>query len=795
MKISYQWLQQWAATDLDAAAAGEQLTMAGLELEGLEAAAPALDGVVVAQILSADKHPDADRLQICSVDAGQDEPLQIVCGAPNARAGIKVALATVGTRLPGDFKIKKSKIRGQISLGMLCSGAELGMEGSDGIVELPEQLSVGQSLIEALQLDDTVLDIALTPNRGDCFSVRGVARDLACVTQTAFQTPFDEPAAKVELTDKPVITIEQGQDCRRYAGRIIRGLNRKVPTPLWMAERLRRSGMRSINPLVDITNYVLLELGQPMHAFDCAKLSGGISVRRGQVAEKLQLLNEQEIELDQQSLVIADDNGPVALAGAMGGLRTAVDDNTTDVLLESACFTPSAVAGTGRRYKVTSDSLQRYERGVDPCLQELALERASTLLMDIAGGQAGPVVLCEAAAWQAPSISLQPRRVQQLLGKTIAPQEMQSILQRLDCELECQAEPWQVKPPSHRYDLCEAIDLVEEIARIHGYDALPGRERKVSLPLSAPAHIGSASRIRRELSARGYFEAISFSFAEAATDNALAADTSHSPVILDNPMSAAMAQMRRSLWASLLPVWKHNTLRQQERVRIYELGRRYSRQDHQINEQECLSGVVSGLAQPEQWSGNKRAVDFYDLKADVHALLGQLADQIEYSSDDVHPALHPGRAARLVKNGQTIGHIGQLHPRLQKTLDLPSCPLLFELLMQPLQSQQLPSIQPITTNPSSRFDLAMLVNQSLEVADLTQFVKSEVGDILQQLVVFDVFTSDALPKGFKSVALGLIFQDFSRTLTDEEVDKVIQSLTSRLEEKFGAQIRDSRGAD
>ncbi|MGJ8670655.1 MAG: phenylalanine--tRNA ligase subunit beta, partial [Oceanococcus sp.] len=740
-------------------------------------------------------HPDADRLQVCSVDAGLQEPLQIVCGAPNARAGIKVALATVGTRLPGDFKIKKGKIRGQVSLGMLCSGAELSMEGGDGIVELPAELSVGQSLSEALELNDTVLDIALTPNRGDCFSVRGIARDLACVTESAFQLPFEQVVIEQSLKDSVSIAIDNGQDCRRYAGRVIRGLDRSAPTPMWMVERLRRSGLRSINPLVDVTNYVLLELGQPMHAFDCNKLQGSITVRRAKPGESLQLLNEQEIELDDQSLVIADASGPVALAGAMGGLATAVDNSTTDVLLESACFTPQAVAGTGRRFKLSSDSLQRFERGVDPCLQELALDRASTLLMDIAGGQAGPVVLCEASPWQAPNISVDTKRVQQLLGKAIDPQEMVNILQRLDCQVSAAGDVLQVQPPSHRYDLSDPIDLVEEIARIHGYDALVGRERKVAIPLTAPKFIDASNRLRRELSARGYHEAVSFSFADAQFDKALNLDDDNQAIVLDNPMSAGMAQMRRSLWASLLPVWKHNALRQQDRIRFYELGRRYSRSSASIAEVECVSGVVSGLASPEQWGESKRNVDFFDLKADIIAMLGCAAKNVRFVSDNVHPSLHPGRAARLLLDERTIGHVGQLHPRLQKQLDLPSCPLLFEIERAPLEQQSLPELAAITTSPSSRFDLAMLVNQSLEVSELTQFVKSEVGEILQNLVVFDIFTDDALPKGFKSVALGLIFQDFSRTLTDEEVEKAIKALTTRLEENFGAQIRNSRGAD
>jgi phenylalanyl-tRNA synthetase beta chain len=436
MKLSYQWLNAWANTTLDAEQAGEILTLAGLELEDVEAAALALDGVVVAQILSAEKHPDADRLQICQVSIGASTPLQIVCGAPNARAGIKVALATIGTCLPGDFKIKKGKIRGAESLGMLCSGSELGLTETPGILELPSDYIVGQSLSIAMDLNDKILDIALTPNRGDCFSVRGIARELACLSETHLAVPFEDKPAAVTLDDRRGIAIEQPQDCSHYTARVLRGLDRQATTPIWMSERLRRSGLRSINPLVDVTNYVMLELGQPMHVFDLAKLRGDIQVRRARAGETLTLLNEQAVELSEQELVIADASGPVALAGAMGGLSTAVDDSTVDVLLESACFAPAAMAGTGRRFKLSSDSLQRFERGVDPAQQILALERASVLLMSIAGGHAGPVCSHEPAPRKTAPIPLSAGRVRKLLGCEISAERMVDILRKLECEVQ-----------------------------------------------------------------------------------------------------------------------------------------------------------------------------------------------------------------------------------------------------------------------------------------------------------------------------------------------------------------------
>ena len=789
MKLSYQWLREWAPTERSAADAGEMLTLAGLELEGLEAAAPDLAGVLVARIDSVEPHPDADRLQVCRVDAGDGELRQIVCGAPNARGGITVALATIGTRLPGDFKIKKSKIRGVESFGMLCSGAELGFEDTTGILELPTDLAPGTPLEAALGLDDTILDIALTPNRGDCFSVRGVARELGCLAQVHYAAPFATPAVETRLDERRDIRIENADDCSSYLGRIIRGLDRSVPTPLWIAERLRRADLRSINPLVDVTNYVMLELGQPMHAFDLDKLTGDISVRRARSGESLTLLNEQTVELGRDELLIADESGPIALAGAMGGLHSAVDDATTHVLLESACFSPGAVAGTGRKFKLSSDSLQRFERGVDPQLQRLALDRAATLLMQICGGDAGPVCECVAREHKPVQTTLSAARVQTLLGTDLPQDRMVEILRLLEIEVTESGERLQLTPPSHRYDLVQPIDYVEEIARIHGYDQLPGRARQVPVELTAPQREDDSARLRAELVARGYQEAFSFSFADSQTDAALCADPTIEAISLDNPMAAWMQQMRRSIWASLIPVWKHNVARQQERIRLFEIGREYGRQAGRIEEHEVVAGIISGLADPEQWGRSKRSVDFYDLKGDVTALLGRCMDAVEFVATDLHPALHPGRAARIVADGTTVGHLGQIHPGLMKRLDLPQNALLFSLKLTLWQDAPLPELQAISTAPSTRRDLALLVDQSLAADKLIRYVKSHAGEFLRDVRIFDVFTSDALPKGCKSVALGLIFQDFSRTLTDEEVDAAMAALTTGLEKELGAQIR------
>ena len=790
MQLSYQWLCQWTATGLDAAEAGEKLTLAGLELEGIEAAAPPLDGVVVGRIIEAAPHPDADRLQLCQVDAGA-EPLAIVCGAPNARAGLTVAVATVGTRLPGGLKIKRSKIRGVESAGMLCSGGELGLADTDGILELPDDQTPGVPLTTALALDDQCLDIALTPNRGDCLSLRGVARELACISGSSWALPDPRDPTPVSLDETRSISLESLTDCSRYVGRVIRGLDRNAPTPTWMAERLRRSGLRSINPLVDVTNYVMLELGQPMHAFDLDRLQGDIHVRRARAGESLTLLNEQLIELSPEELVITDASGPIALAGAMGGLGTAVSDSTRDVFLESACFSPQAVAGTGRRFKLSSDSLHRFERGVDPCLQEAALERATALLVEIAGGQAGPLCAAAGDSWIAPRITLRPARLRRLLGADIDDPRIRAVLERLECRVEADGDSWQVETPSHRYDLAQEIDLVEEVARIVGYDALGARPRLVPATLQAAPRQGAAdARATGVLCPRGYYEVLSYSFADPRWDSLLSAEPPESGIPVDNPMSPALGQMRRSLWGSLLPLWQHNAQRQQDRIRLFEVGREYRRNGTAISETDVIAGVASGPVWPEQWGAARRAIDFYDIKGDLLALLGQVGECVVFDPSAAHPALHPGQSAGLSLDGQVIGQIGRLHPGLKGSLQLPQAPWLFQLDLSVLSRNTLPVIQPLADTPSTRRDLALLVDQSLEADKLINHVRSSGLPGLQSVRIFDVFTGDALPKGFKSVALGLIFQDFSRTLTDREVDEAMKALASGLEREFGAQIRD-----
>ncbi len=791
MKLSMNWLRDWVNTELSTSELAEHLTLAGLEVEGIEPVAPpGLDAVVAAKILSSEPHPNADRLKICRVDDGSGCELQIVCGAPNARAGMLVPLAPVGARLPGDLRIRKSKIRGVESYGMLCSGQELGMVGSDGLLELDAAGSPGEKLSVALGLDDEILEISLTPNRGDCLSIAGVARDLACVLDTELKVAFNDRPVTAQTSRQLQVRVECAQDCSTYAGRVIEGLNPEAQSPLWMRERLRRSGLRSINPLVDVTNYVLLELGQPMHAFDLDKLQGGLGVRRGRVGETLRLLNEQSIELSADELLITDDSGPVALAGAMGGLGTAVTNATCNVFLESACFAPAAVAGTGRKFKLSSDSLHRYERGVDPDLQLRALERATALLTKIAGGRVGPVVRVGAPFAGRQPVTLRLERLARLLGSAVPADRVRGILGKLGCQVRGNDAELQVTPPSCRYDISIEEDLIEEVARIYGYASLPGRVRHVPQSLRCAVAVSTEDRVRAALVQRAYHEAATLSFVDPEVDKLVSQDLP--TLMLDNPMSTALAQMRTTLWSSLLPVWQHNVQRQQPRVRLFELARSYGfDKTGALYEVEQLAGIVSGLAQYEQWGIAKRELDFFDVKGDLEAVLGSCVPgaMLDWRRTE-HPALHPGISAALVINGQLAGHLGLLHPARVKALELPAAPYLFELQLSALERGADPVFGPVADFPSVRRDLALLVPDESAVGAMIASVSNGGYPSLERVWVFDLYRDKGLPNGFKSVALGLIFQGKSRTLTDGEVDAVVAGIASGLESEFGARIRD-----
>lgn len=787
MKLSANWLREWVNPRVDAAEIAERLTLAGLETEA-ETLSAKLSGIVVGLIREIQPHPQAERLRICAVDVGQKTPLSIVCGAANARAGMKAPVALVGARLPDGAEIKQASLRGVESAGMLCSAKELGLaEKSEGLLELDADAAPGQALAEYLKLEDTLLNLELTPNRGDCLSIAGLAREVSAVFGVPIKTTV---TGKVKTSGKrrQDVKIEDKNGCSRYAGRVISGLDPAARTPDWMRERLRRSGLRCIHPVVDVTNYVMLELGQPLHAFDCARLRGSIRVRRAQSGESLQLLNEQTVNLAAGDLLIADEQGPLALAGIMGGLPSAVTGLTTDIFLESACFAPERVAAAGRRLKLPSDALYRFERGVDPDLQARALERATELIIEIGGGEAGPVTLAGARPARPATVRLRRARLDRLLGHEIPGADVERLLKRLGLKVKRLGKTgWQASIPGYRYDLRIEADLVEEVARLYGYHRIPARPYAAQLaPMPLPEQQRPSALLRDRLVARGYQEVLTYSFVEPKLQEQLTPGAAG--IALDNPMAETMSVMRTTLWSGLIPAWRYNHQRQQPRVRIFETGVCFGEAKGKIVETLKLGGLVAGAITPEQWGVAQRAADFFDVKADLEALFG--ADVNNYRFERVaHPALHPGQTARIHRGAEVIGWLGALHPRLVQSLDLPQAPLLFEFEFEALRQARMPRPATPSEFPSSRRDLAVVLKEETPAAAVIGQVRSAAGPQLHRAQVFDVYRGAGLPNGFKSVALSLIFQDNSRTLTDEEVDAAVQAAADRLIREFGASIR------
>ncbi len=799
MRFSESWLREWVNPPLAAQALCDQLSMAGLEVDALEPVASAFSGVAIGLVQAADPHPDATKLRVCRVDLGEEEPLQIVCGAANVAAGQRVPVARVGAVLPNNFKIKKAKLRGVASQGMICSASELGLaETSDGIMTLPTDAPVGQDFREWLALDDHAIELDLTPDRSDCLSLAGVAREVGVLNRLSVTEPAAKPVPPVQ-DDRYRVELDAPAACPRYLCRVVRGLNPSAETPLWMSERLRRSGLRPISPMVDVTNYVLLELGQPLHAFDLDKLEGVIQVRFSRPGERLALLSDDEVELDDDTLVIADGRGPVAMAGIMGGAATAVSETTRDLLLESAFFAPPAIAGRARRYGLHTDSSHRFERGVDPTLQRRAIERATALLCAIAGGQPGPVVeiLSEADLPQPASLPLRRQRIQQVLG--IAPDDAQvaDILSRLGMRLEPSADGWQVTAPSQRFDIQREVDLIAEIGRIHGYDAIPVTHARSAAFTRAPQEMAfDLERARQTLVARGYSEAITYSFV-SPEQNAWfdPAPASSVPLTLANPLSTELSVMRSSLWPGLIQVMRQNLARQQPRVRLFETGLRFLGGANDLRQTPSLAAVAVGPVVPEQWGQQRRLTDFFDLKADLEALLTQtgrletLRLAAPASDAEAHPALHPGQSAALLLDEQPIGWIGTLHPLLAQQLELPNAVQLVEIDLAALGVGERPAFEPLSRFPSIRRDLAILVPAELSFEQVRRTVTEAAGDLLKQLVLFDQYQGEHIESGRKSLAFGLILQASSQTLVDAEVDAVVQTVVERLERSLGARLR------
>jgi len=792
MRVPVSWLREWVDPGLDTTALAERLTLLGLEVDSVEVAAPPFSGVVVGRIEAVEAHPQAEHLRVCQVADGSGRLQRVVCGAANATAGLHAPFARVGAVLPDGTEVRAARLRGVESHGMLCSAAELGTAGeSAGLWELGSDAQPGVDLRAYAGLDDTILELDLTPNRGDCLSLRGVARELAAGTGASL-SETSPPAVAATADDRFPVHLSAPAACPRYAGRVVRNVDAGAPTPAWLTQRLERAGVRPISALVDIANYVMLELGQPMHAFDLARLQGGIEVRWGQTGETLRLLDEREVALDADTLVIADGSGPVALAGIMGGAASAVSTATTDVFLESACFLPGAMAGRARRYSAHSDAAHRFERGVDPEMAPVALERATALITAICGGDAGPAD-DHVAAQHLPTtahVTLRGERLRRLLGYAPPDSEVETLLQRLGLDVEADAAGWRTSVPSWRYDLLREEDLVEEVARVHGYNRAPRTH---------PAHtarIAPRSEQRRDAEAladslveRGYHETVSYSFVDATLEAEI--NPAAEPLALANPIASDLGVMRTSLWPGLLRTATHNLNRQQERARLFERGVRFfAGDDGGLEQSEGLGLLAMGPRWPEQWSGDRTPVDFFDVKGDLEGLLAPLDSGRYRFVAAHHPALHPGQSARIEHAGTPIGWIGTLHPRLQQRLAFPRAPVLAEVALAPLLEQPLPQFESVSKFPAIRRDLAVIVDEEAPASTLVESARAAAPAELREVFVFDVYRGQGVDSGRKSIALGLILQGLSRTLTDSEVDRASHDVLNGLRASHGATLRE-----
>ncbi|ACT48487.1 phenylalanine--tRNA ligase subunit beta [Methylotenera mobilis] len=788
MQFSENWLRSLVDTDLDSQALSHALTMAGLEVEEMQPVAAAFSKVVVAKILSAEKHPDADRLQVCKVDVGLAEPLQIVCGAANARAGLMAPCAMVGAELPG-ISIKQAKVRGVESFGMMCSSKELGISAeATGLLELDNDAVVGQDIREYLDLNDHLFTLKLTPNRSDCLSLTGIARDVAAITGAPTRFNAIVPVVAEHANSKNV-QVNESVVCPRYCGRLITGVNTAATTPAWMVKRLERSGLRSISVVVDITNYVLLELGQPMHAFDAAKLHGDISVRFANAGESIALLNDQTIELKADDLVIADSNGALALAGVMGGKPSSVDDATTDIFLESAFFTPAVIAGKARRLGFSTDSSYRFERGVDFGNTRNALEYATALIKTLCGGQVGPVTEVMSALPARDAVKLRMSRLISVLGISLTQEKVAQLLTQLGFEFSSAAEVFTVVPPSYRFDINIEEDLIEEVARLHGYDHIPALAPVASLNmLAAPEQRLHLNQLRDSLVSVGYQEVVTYSFVDESWERDLIGNPA--PIKLKNPIASNLSVMRTSLWGGLLDVLTYNLNRKQERAYLFEIGAVYQQQAGAYQETTRVSGLAYGSAKPEQWAASNTEIDFFDVKAHVDSLIGAdgLHKQVTYEKAE-HCALHPGQSAKVMLNGKAIGWLGKLHPKWQQHYDLAKSTYVFELDVDAIVARALPAYQEVSKLLPVRRDLAIVLDETVAVQAVLSAIKAENIALIADVALFDLYQGKGVPENKKSLALSVLMHDTQKTLTDSDADTAIANLLQLLQIKFDAVLR------
>ena len=795
MKFSTSWLDEWVNTGLSTAALAELMTMAGLEVDGIEPVAGDFNQVVVGEVVECSQHPDADKLQVTKVNVGGDELLDIVCGAPNCRTGLKVVVAVVGAVLPGDFKIKKAKLRGQASHGMLCSYSELGIDlDSSGIIELPSDAPIGACVREYLTLDDSIVEIDLTPNRADCLSIAGVAREVGVLKQATVNWPeiSDVPAT---IDDQVAVSLTAPDACPRYLSRVVKNIDVTAATPLWMQEKLRRSGIRSIDPVVDITNFVLIEWGQPMHAFDLNTLNGDIQVRLAEQGEKLVLLDGHEVSLNSDTLVIADSQQAIAMAGVFGGKATGVTETTKDVLLECAFFSPLAITGRARSYGLHTDSSHRFERGVDYQLQHKVLQRATALLLEICGGEAGPVVEALSAAHlpTANTVNLRHAKLNRTIGIEIDASQVTDILTRLGLTVTQTSEGWQAVVPSYRFDISIEEDLVEEVARVYGYNNIPNQAPVAGLTMSQHSEAKlPLNRLKDALVDLGYQEAITYSFVDPKQQQLLFPDAK--TMVLPNPIAADMSEMRVSLWLGLIQAAVYNQNRQQPRLRLFEHGLTFVPDEcaeNGVQQTPKLAGLVLGTVVGEHWDMADKAADFFDIKGDLEALIGLSGHQLDFSfvRTDIN-ALHPGQSAAVLYQGQPVGLLGAVHPSLLKKLGLKAQAFVFEIELGALSQRHVPLAGEISRFPANRRDLALVVGNEVAAGDILDLVRKVGGNQLVGLNLFDVYQGAGISDDQKSLALSLVLQDTHRTLEEKEIADTVARIVTALSDEFSASLRD-----
>lgn len=795
MKFSEKWLREWVNPQITTQELAEQVTMAGLEVDGVDPVAGEFSGVVVGEVVECGQHPDADKLRVTKINVGTDELLDIVCGAPNCRQGLKVAVATVGAVLPGDFKIKKAKLRGQPSFGMLCSASELQLsDDSDGILELPTDAPVGEDFRKYLALDDVTIEVDLTPNRADCLGIRGLAREVGVLNSVDVVEPQIDAVAP-HIDEQLEVILDAPEACPRYLGRVIRNVDLSKSSPLWLTEKLRRCGVRSIDPVVDVTNYILLELGHPMHAFDLEKIQGKVHVRFPKAGEKLTLLDGNEVELKEDTLLIADEANALAMAGIFGGLHSGVADETQHIFLESAFFAPLAIAGKARQYGLHTDASHRYERGVDPQLQHAAMERATKLLLDIVGGECGPIfeAVSQENIPEGKTVTVRHGRLNKIIGIDIAAEKVDEIFTRLGFSGDRKEGIWEVTVPSYRFDIAIEEDLIEEVARIYGYNNIPNVAPTASLAM--PQHQESrlsADNFKNVLVKRDYQEAITYSFVDPKVQNTLFPDANG--LVLPHPISADMSVMRVSLLPGLFQALEYNQNRQQHRVRLFETGLRFlpdSNEQVGVRQEMMLAGVIAGERYDERWCSEKRKVDFFDIKGDVEALLELTnnAKEVRFEAAE-HSALHPGQTAAVYLADKLVGYVGAIHPAHEKPLGLNSRVFVFELSLAEILHTELPKSKEISKFPANRRDIAIIVDEQIRAGEVMQVIEKVGTNLLIGLNLFDVYRGENVGEGKKSLALSLLLQDTGRTLEESEIQSLVNAIVSELKQQFGASLRD-----